>query len=242
MRNYLTFGGVDCRNYGVYISGQGVFGAPSRAYDMTPVPGRNGYIAGTEKRLENIQVEYPAFVYSDFKNSIKAWRNFLLSCVGYQRLADTYNPDEYRMGIYAGPFDVDVTDQVNAGKFTMAFNCKPQRFLLSGETVQAFTASGTITNPTLFPARPLLKIVGAGAVTIGGVAITIVSNAYASSGIYVDCDMLDAYSIVSGAYVSRNEFVQLSQNDYPELPPGASSVTLGSGITRVEITPRWWHV
>lgn len=242
MRNYLTFGGVDCRDYGVYISGQGVFGAPSRAYDMTPIPGRNGNIVGTEKRLENITVEYPAFVYSDFKNNIKAWRNYLLSCVGYQRLIDTYNPEEYRMGIYAGPFEVEVTDQVNAGKFTMEFDCKPQRFLLSGETVQTFAATGSITNPTRFPSRPLLRVYGVGSITIGGVGITLTSNDYSSNGIYIDCEMMDAYYLLNGVYVNRNAFVTLTENDYPVLPPGQSAVTVGSGITRVEITPRWWCV
>ena len=31
-RGFLTFGGVDSRDYGVYISGTGVYNAPAREY------------------------------------------------------------------------------------------------------------------------------------------------------------------------------------------------------------------
>ena len=33
MRNYFILNGVDSREYGVYINGQGTFGAPKKAYN-----------------------------------------------------------------------------------------------------------------------------------------------------------------------------------------------------------------
>lgn len=37
------------------------------------------------------------------------------------------------------------------GRATLEFNCKPQRFLNSGDTAQTIsTSGGTITNPTAF--------------------------------------------------------------------------------------------
>ena len=42
MRNYFTLDGVDSRDFGVYISGQGTFNASGRGYNIIPVPGRNG--------------------------------------------------------------------------------------------------------------------------------------------------------------------------------------------------------
>ena len=63
MRNYLIFNGKDSRDFGVYISGQGTFGAPARAYNVIPIAGRNGDLVTHEKRLENISVTYRAFIY-----------------------------------------------------------------------------------------------------------------------------------------------------------------------------------
>lgn len=235
LRNYLKFDGVDSRDYGVYISGQGAFNAPARAYEFLQVPGRNGALIGNEKRLENIEVTYPAFIYTNFKRAVAGWRNFLLSRNGYCRLIDTYNPEEYRMAAYVGAFDVEATQKNDAGQFDLVFNCKPQRYLISGENVMTFTSAGRIYNPTQFEARPLLRVYGTGTVGIGNNAITITETAGAYTDI--DCEMMDAFY---GA-INCNRFIQIQNNDFPALPAGESGITL-SGITKVEITPRWFRV
>ena len=236
MRQYLTFGGHDSRTYGVYISGQGTFNSPARAYEMQPVPGRNGDLIGNDRRFENIEVTYPAFVYTNFRTAMANWRNVLLSQEGYQRLIDTYHPDEYRLATFIGPLEVEAEANNKAGQFDLTFNCKPQRFLLSGDTVQTFTGNGSITNPTLFPAKPLIRIYGTGKVGIGSNAITVT---YAPGNYTdVDCEMMDAYY---GA-TNCNRFVRIQNNDFPTLPAGATGITLQNGVTKVEITPRWWRV
>lgn len=235
-RQYLIFDGVDSRDYGVYISGQGVFNAPARAYDIQPIPGRNGDLIGHEKRFENIEITYPAFVYANFKQAIARWRGLLLSRVGYCRLVDSYHPTEFRLAAYASTFEVEAESNNKAGQFDMIFNCKPQRFLLSGETVQEFTTSGIINNPTLFTAKPLIRIYGTGTVGIGSNAITVT---YAP-GSYtdVDCEMMDAYYEATNC----NKYVQILKNDFPELAPGDTGITLQNGVQKVEITPRWWII
>lgn len=134
MRNYFILNGRDSRDFGVYISGQGTFSAPQKAYTFYNVPGRNGAILGNENRLENINVSYEAFIYTDFDNNIAKFRTFLLSLNGYQKLSDSYHPDEYRYAVYQGPFEPKVTRLNDAGSFVITFSCKPQRYLTSGET------------------------------------------------------------------------------------------------------------
>lgn len=235
MRNYFTLDGVDSRTLGVYISGQGTFSASARPYEAQPIPGRNGDILTGGKRLENGVLTYPAFIVRDFDANIRELRNFLLSRVGYVRLVDTYHPDEFRMVYYEGPFEPDVTERNNAANFDLEFFCKPQRFLLSGETAASFTGAGTITNPTRFPSQPLIRVYGTGTVGIGSTTITITAaNTYTD----IDCALMAAYK----GTTNRNAYVQLNTLDYPVLPPGNTGVALGSGISRVEITPRWWRV
>lgn len=172
----FTFDGENSRNYGVYITGQGVFNAPKRNVEMVEIPGRNGAYALDKGTFNNIEVTYPAGIFADtetdFAEAVSDLRNFLCSRVGYVRLEDDYNPNEYRLAIYKSGLDVD-HDLLIAGEFDLVFECKPQRFLKSGETAISVTSGDTITNPTLFDAKPQLQVWGYGNIGIGSQTINI---------------------------------------------------------------------
>lgn len=235
MRNYLTYGSFDSRDFGVYISGEGVFNAPSRNVNFIAVPGRDGDIIGPATRLQNIRVKYPAFIYTNFKANLRDFRSALLSLTGYHRLSDSYHPDEYRLATFTGPLDINVESRNDAGRFDIEFACKPQRFLTSGDAVVTLAASGSITNPTRFDAQPVLTVYGAGVLGIGSQSVTIASG---TAQIILDCEMQDAYFDSQ----SLNSAVTLSGYKFPVLAPGVNNISLGSGITKVEIQPRWWTV
>lgn len=175
----LEFDGENSGNYGVYISGEAVFNAPERDVEMIAIPNRNGSFALDNGRFENIEVTYPAGIFADnetdFAQAISDFRNFLCSKRGYCRLADGYNPNEYRMAIYKSGLEVSPA-QLKAGEFEIIFECKPQRFLTSGETAVTVTSGNTITNPTLFDARPMLEITGYGEFEINGETLEIVAG------------------------------------------------------------------
>ena len=134
---YFTFDGESSRNYDVYLTGTGVFNAPQRAVDLLEIPGRNGNYALDQGRFNNITVTYKAGIVdyseSDFADKVSAVRNWLCSKVGYVRLTDDYNPDEYRMAVFKNGITVD-HDDLKTGEFDITFECKPQRWLTSGET------------------------------------------------------------------------------------------------------------
>lgn len=254
MRNYFTLDGVDSRDFGVYISGQGTFGAPRKAYTYHSVPGRSGDLIGSEKRFENLELHYPAFIYANFRQNISDLRNFLLSREGYVRLEDTYNPDEFRLASYTGEFAPDVTKRNDAGSFDLVFNCMPQRWLKSGET--AITGSpANIQNNTQFPARPLIRVYGYGFLNVNGIEVSISDYLTAESVSFIDLDcetmqafngtkLLNSYVSVyrplNDGYGTRDYAV-----DYPVLSPGANTIFKESYATYIsswEVTPRWWKL
>lgn len=238
MRNWIKFDGTSLATYGLYCSGSGAFNAPARQQDFIQIPGRNGDLIGAPTRLQNMVVTYPCFIAgTNFKTNIADLRNFLLSKVGYKKLQDSYNSNEYRMAAYVGAFNADPESTLNGANIQLEFNCKPQRFLDSGDTFTDFTASGTINNPTRFSAKPYLRIYGTGQVTIGSDIITIAS-AYPYSYIEIDCEIGMAYF---GA-LNANSYVTTSRIDFPELAPGSTNIALGTGITKVQVKPRWWKV
>ena len=140
------------------------------------------------------------------------------------------HPDEYRMARFVGPFSVEESDRRGAA-YTLAFDCKPQRFLKSGETLRAYATNTTLYNPTLYDALPLIRCSGNGTITLNDTRITISGN---SGVIYIDCDLQDAYS----GTVNKNAFITPT---FPKLSPGNNVLTY-SGVTGVQIAPRWWHI
>ena len=172
----LEFDGENSGNYGVYISGEAVFNAPERDVEMITIPNRNGSFALDNGRFENIEVTYPAGIFADtetdFAQAISEFRNILCSKKGYCRLTDGYNPDEYRMAIYKSGLEVTPA-QLKAGEFEITFECKPQRFLTSGETAVTVTSGNAITNPTLFESQPMLEVYGYGDIHLGDELISI---------------------------------------------------------------------
>lgn len=177
MGNSLTFGPVNSSDFDVVISGEGVFDAPKKDIEKVAIPGRNGDLIIDRNRYENITVSYPAYYYKpnmfDFRSVLDNFRSALASQRGYQRLEDTFHPDEFRLGMFADGFEVDPVKYNTAARFNIDFDCKPQRFLKSGEVPQEFDADGSIYNPTQYEAAPLLAVEGRGEILLNGFPIEI---------------------------------------------------------------------
>ena len=256
MRNYFTFNNNDSRNYGVYISGSGTFNAPARAYEMVSVPGRNGDLIISQDRFENTELTYPAFIGDPFNSDLQSFRAMMMSVGSYARLSDSYHPDEYRAAYFADGLEVTPTDTLKGGQFDITFNCKPQRFLVSGETAVEVSSGGILTNPTPFAARPSIVVQGYGTLNVGGTRMEI-ANVFSS--VIIDSEILDCYAnnglplvnsaIVgaailgtSGYVANANAAVTFESGDFPVLGPGATRIVYDNTITKVTVFPRWWRL
>lgn len=177
----FTFNGINSKDYGVYITGEGVYNAPERDVEIITIPARNGAFVRDNGRFENIVVSYPAGMFgdaqTDFAEGISDLRNALAATKGYCRLTDEYNPNEYREAVYKGGLEVSPEQMGRAGQFNILFECKPQRFLTSGETKIDVSSGDTVNNPTLFGAHPLLEVSGYGDIDFNGAPISIISSA-----------------------------------------------------------------
>lgn len=172
----IVFGGIDSSDYGIYVSGEGTYNAPERAVEFVNVPGRDGAIAIDQGRFENITVTYPAMYIGkdqeDFREAVSSFRNAILSQEGYQRLEDSYHPDEYRMGIYTAGMEVsDLFTMMQGGTFDLKFNCKPQRWLTCGDYPVPVVSGQFMDNPTPFESNPILLSTGYGMINFNGFSI-----------------------------------------------------------------------
>ena len=175
--NSLEFDGVNSLSNGVFITGEAVYDAPERDVELIEIPGRNGEFQLDNGRWKNIEVTYKAGAFgadqTEFATKIRNYRNLLASRIGYKRLTDTYNPDEYRLGTFVDAFETKAASRKRAGEFDLVFNCKPQRWLTSGEQEITVADGGIVTNPTPYEASPLLMVEGYGNIGFNGYSIDI---------------------------------------------------------------------
>lgn len=189
MQQSITFGGVNSADFDLYIGGEGTFNAPKRSVEIVDVPGRNGAIVIDKGHFENIEVTYTVINQEDnltaFSQKLSDFRNALCAQRGYQRLSDTFHPDEFRLALFVDDFEVKPIEYANASEFQITFNCKPQRYLVSGEAPVVVANGDTLTNPTLFDAEPLLAVKGHGVVGFNGYEINVI-NPYRGDVMLVD--------------------------------------------------------
>lgn len=240
MRNYITFNNVSSKDYGVYLSGQGVFKAPQKEIEFLPIPGRNGDLLRLNDRWQNIEVTYPAFIYANFDQNVQNFRNFLNSVNGYAKLYDSYHPYEYRLAAYAAEFDPDVLPNNQAGRFDIVFNCKPQRFLTSGDTPFTYSSTTfTMFNAQRFASLPKMEITcpsGSDECTIV-LRDQIITIKNPGTKIIIDSEMQDCY----WGTANLNDKVSFSDYKFPVLIPGNNTFTIDEGMT-VVVTPKWWRI
>lgn len=233
MRKYFSYDGVRCDTFGIYAGGYSTLGSAERDYEMVSVPGSSGDLTFDNGRWKNQTITYSCGITSQFIANFEEMRAFFMSHIGYYRLEDDFNVGQYRRGIFTGNISPDVEQYARAGRFSLSFNCMPQRWLLSGEDAVPFTADGSITNPTRFNAAPIVRVYGAGSVGVGTEVITVAENDY--DFIEIDCKTGDA----TFNTINANALISITGDTFPVLEPGASGVTL-SGVDRVEIVPRWF--
>lgn len=237
MSNYFVFGNYDTRTDSVLVYWNSVDGAPMRQYKQFTVNGRNGKLLLDLNRYDNVTHKYGVvFTPSQNKTAYEKYAEFrdkVLSYSGYKTLYDSFHTTEFYSAYIDTAIDPKLTIQRDLVKMTVTFSRKPERYLNSGNTVTTLTADGSITNPTSYESKPLLRIYGTGNVYIGSQQITITS---ADDYTDIDCDAMICFK----GTANKGTLVSFSDNKYPVLNSGVNAIDLGTNITKIEITPRWY--
>lgn len=232
-REYFLFDGKNSRDFFCYLAKSNMMlDAPKRVQDEIEIPGRNGALIVDGGRFENMQGKTTVYVTKDIVRNMAELKGWLLSETGYKRYEESTDPDVYRLAKLSDGIEVDGADHVS-GYFDLNFTCKPQKYLKSGDIPIKLTSSGEIFNPTRFSSKPLIDVEGTGTITISGQLIQINKN---EATMTIDTEIMEAYY----GSTSLNSDVVLPEE--LSLPGGRSSIALSSGITAINIYPRWWRL
>lgn len=134
-------------------------------------------------------------------------------------------PDRYFVGT--------IKNQIDFKKYLTLLNEFPLQFELNpiaysinevNETISENTNINVSGNTDVYP---ILTISGTGIVTINGYSVEVLE-----SDITIDCDLMEC----TNNNIAKNNKVIL--DDFPKLSPGNNNITLGTGITSVQISYR----
>lgn len=117
------------------------------------------------------------------------------------------------------------------GMFEAELVCQPFTYLDTGLAPVTLTSSGTLTNPSLIEAAPVITIHGTGqlTLTVNGTPYRVNSPA---GQVTLDADRLVAH-------VAGRVQTDALTGSFPTLTPGLNRITLGTGITKAVIIPNW---
>ena len=237
-KDFFIFGGISSRDYNILLmvdKSSGIFDGAERDYSTSEIPGKDGELTIDNGRWKNVTVKYHCGIGNQFRDSIRKFRERMATMIGPQRLEDSFNPEYFRMAtIRKGLVNKTLYREGKASVFDVEFSCKPQLWLKEGERAREFSGAGTLRNPTLFTAKPLLRVYGTGELYLGEHTINITeADGYTD----IDCEAEECYKDTYA--INCNGNVELLSGAFPTLPPGETGIALGTGITRVTLIPRW---
>lgn len=253
MRDVLTFNGRSLSDFGVFFDLCETFTNPEKDYDIISIPGRNGSLSIYNNKFKDVTISVPCFVRENFLEKYRNLMEYLNSVTGFQRLESSKEPNYFRKALFIGSVEPKTGSFLKSGKFTLNFQCHPQRWLKQFEDWIDATSPGTYTwtieNPTNMASKPLLQFRGNGTISFYDsghtplATITVSNNA--NNYVEIDCETFDCYSeSLLGIIVNRNADVLF--NGDPELVIGENNVTYDTSYTGVEpviqVMPRFFVI
>ena len=274
----ITFNGVTSTSVGVQVAHPPMYVYPEKDSEAVHVPGRNGDIIIDRDSYKNVPREYELTVYDvdhpdwTYSERMVKLSNWLHSAKGYAKLSDTYDAGYFRKARYVEQAD-EFENYINQGGVgRIIFDCRPERFLDSGDTTttknKGSGSSGTTTltlqNPTQYYSKPYIKLYGttgsgntAGTLT-GTVSLSVHGSTAASLIVVTGCKLTGGtpYLIVDTERQvvesnSDSAFTYILPQGFPVFaPPDLSNNNVNidiswpnaNSISKIEVIPRWYII
>lgn len=227
--------GVDARSIGIQLQELIEFSETKPVVEIQSIPGRNGDLMFYTGSYENRSATASCFcLQKDVEKAISAAGRFFMGKKGYRRLETSDDPDHYWLARVENSPQIAMRVRTLA-PFDIDFDCKPQRFVKSGESSILFSENGVIFNQYGQTALPFITLYGQGAgqLTIGDCVVDVKSL---EGVLYLDSDTQNAYND------NGNQNMNVNAPTFPVLLDGENIVQFSGDIEKIEIVPRWWEL
>lgn len=227
--------GVCARSAGIKLQSPLKFSAPVPVVETEKVRGRNGYLVYETGAYENRIGTAKCFaLQTNVEVAIRSANKYLMKSLTYRRLEDSNDPHHFWLARVSNGARLEQRMRLLA-PFEITFDCKPQRFVKSGEYPVSFESDGVLFNSYGFDAMPIIKVYGTGSGNIY-VGETEVAINCVDGVLILDSDLQDAYND------DGNQNMSVYAPRYPVLTDGENVISFDGDIERMEIIPRWWEL
>lgn len=218
---------VTSASLGLRLTAPVAIPASVRAVDDIEVEDRAGTLTrftGWEDTEIELELAMP------IRDGLHQYRRATHELTNAQTIALTVEPGIYRKVKHCEVSELR-RELSGWGLFTARLTCQPFAYLTSGLAPVTMLESGTITNPGLLDADPIITVTGTGMLSLTINARVYHVNSPAGSV------TLDSARLVAHAH-GKVQTDALSEA-FPVLNPGLNRITLGTGISQVVIVPNW---
>jgi len=229
--NYFVFDGFRSDTAGLLVERRRSLGLPQRDVDKISIPGRSGDVLIDHGSYQNARVMYDCAARNN--SALELLKQALTAGGGYRLLTDSFSPWQ-RMALYASALDIEELILQRAFRFTLTFDCKPQRWHDRALAITG-TNSAAVARPAGFnQGAPRIEITGAGSVTLQTPQGNIPLGALTGSAV------IDSEAMVAFRNNTNGTRTAIDIPFWPHLTAPTTTITATGGVTGLKIFPGWW--
>ena len=221
--DWFKFNEKSSDEFGAIIKNLTVISRPERIVQRFSVAGRDGDLTVSDDNYSTTPAVLSCLWEKDAPlDLINQWLS------GNGDLVLSYKPDRRYKAEITG-----VTEFINLGAYLqsdVALTVQPFEHEAEPEVIELM-ASQTIYNPGTRWSLPIITVYGAGTLTVGSYTLTVAATS-GEDHVVINSEIEECY------YGSSNRGGKVS-GTFPKLELGEIGVTVGAGISKVEIQGNW---
>jgi predicted phage tail component-like protein len=230
----FTFNGVSSLTHGLRVTKDYIITSTGNDVEVIAVPGRDGELIVSNKRLKSKPIELPCTIKSNKPLSEVAVdiSNWLL-VDGYQDLTLSWDPEFVYKASYIETFEI-ATIMKQFGTIKLNFLAQPVKYFKDSMQRQNLSNGLSLNGKGNVKAKPIIKMTGNGetVLTINGRKTKLKD---VQGNIVLDMQSSQVYS---GNLSAWNKVVRSPEFVMPFLDPGRNLISWTGNFT-AEITPFW---
>lgn len=235
LKDTFFLDGISAESVGIRLQREVAFSAPVPNVQKENVLGRNGDVLFEAGTYANRTASAECFcLQGNVHKALNAVNTFLFSKNGYRRLEVSSDPEHYWMARVKNGAQIAQRSNLLA-PFTIEFDCKPQKFLKSGENPIAFMKPSSLFNRTWNVAKPLIAVYGYGDGLLQ-INETVVKLFNMNGLVFLDCENQNAYN--DDGNQNKNIYAPV----FPVLKGGENKIYFDGNIGKIDVYPRWWDL
>lgn len=227
----FKFRGKDSfQDYGIYISTRPSIPSPKRRINNVVIPGKSSSLRFDENTYDDITIAVECSIKGDIiQDKVDKIKEWLLS---YEESDLIFSNQQEKRYIAQVVNTIDFTQVLRyISKFIIVFNCRPFKYAVDNNAI-TLVPPNNINNPGSIYSEPIIKLYGAGDVTLN-INSQVIKLKGISNHVILDTVQQNCYND------TVDNLNNIMSGEFSTLEVGENSISCTGDISKVEVTPNW---